>query len=123
MPTYYVFRPMSYFLRPTSHVLPPTFYVPLPTSYVSPSLITVEIILIVVTNFFWLLLVFRDDLFHSKEPALQHRSNKAIDKLITTFPIFENFHFLQSYRKTKSNQKKLVTIINIISTVIREGLV
>ena len=27
----------------------------------SPSLITVEIILIMVTNFFWLLLVFRDD--------------------------------------------------------------
>ena len=27
----------------------------------SPTLITVEIILIMVTNFFWLLLVFRDD--------------------------------------------------------------
>ena len=92
-------------------------------------------------------------LLYSKEPALQHRSNEAIDKLIRgrgaeiSFEKFqiltvlfgkaiyffgragpplslfsENFRFLQSSRKTKSNQKKLVTMINIISTAIRVGL-
>ena len=117
------------------------------TSRTSPSLITVEIILIMVTNFFWLLLVFVMIAKNKKNQKIGKvvvvRSQKTMHQPFRPRIFFsayrggmlffgragpplslfsENFRFLQSSRKTKSNQKKLVTMINIFSTPIRVGL-